>query len=125
MNYTHLGNNSPDASITRKTGQVPVICLLEYVHLVPDKCLQVQILLHLEIIYFSENNFRLFESFANNGLYDKARQVYYLIIISDYPQFVALPHRGPGGPPRHHPPATSAKSILECFKALTLDSGIF
>ena len=54
-NCTHLGNNSSDASIARKTSQVPVVGLLEDVHLVPDECLQVQILLHLETIYFLSN----------------------------------------------------------------------
>ena len=48
--HKYLRNNSSDASISGKTGQVPVASLLEDVNLVPDKCLQMQILLHLEMI---------------------------------------------------------------------------
>ena len=74
VDYTHPRNNSPDTSITCKTGQVPVICLLEYVHLVPDKCLQVQILLHLEDIHFPQTISGFFESSAVNVISYEALQ---------------------------------------------------
>ena len=44
-----------------------------------------------------------------------ARDSNYLVIVGDDPQLVPLPHRGPGGPPRHHPPATSANCVKEAL----------